>query len=350
MVCESACNLPGEKVYCFVLEVSGVHIPGCLVLAPMAGITDGAFRLIARKEGAALVFTELISADGLKRRNDKTRRYLSFSPEERPIGIQLFGNDPDVVSEAVKVVEEVEPDFIDLNFGCPVRKVVRRGGGAALLRDLKTMQAMARAAVSAVSIPITAKIRSGWSKNEIVAVDAVRMLEDAGVCLVTVHARTQTAGFGGEADWDIIREAKARAHIPIAGNGDIRSPEDARVMKETTGCDLIMIGRGAMGRPWLFRHAAHVLATGELLPEPDYRDRILMCLDHYDTALRMKGPAAVVQMRKHIGWYLRGMPGSHRIRQDMFQLLDPSEVKQGLLAYAESLELGRPALAGRSET
>jgi len=305
----------------------------------MAGVTDRAFRSVAKSEGAALVFTGLISADGLVRDSRKSHRMMAFLPEERPIGVQLFGSDPEIVAEAAREVEKLKPNLIDLNFGCPVRKVVKCGAGAALLKDPGRIRALVKAVVSAVSIPVSGKIRSGWDESHPVAVEVSRILEEEGACAVTVHARTKKMRFGGRADWSVIRKVKEAISLPVIGNGDVLSPEDGRRMLEETGCDLVMIGRGALGRPWIFRQMNHYLTTGEKLNDPSFGERIEVCLKHYTLSLRLLGKArGVKEMRKHIGWYLRGMPGSRQVRQEIFSITDPGKVESRLRHYADQLE------------
>ena len=322
------------------MEIRDIHISGRSVLAPLAGVADNAFRLMAKEGGASMVFSELISADGLVRDSEKTYRLMKFYPEERPIGIQLFGNDPDILAEAVCIVESIKPDVIDLNFGCPAKKVVRRGAGAALMRDLPKMRAIAQAVVRKTSFPVSAKIRSGWHENEMTAVDASRILEDAGVCWIAVHGRTGKMGFRGQADWGVIRDVKSSVSIPVIGNGDVKSPEDAKRMFDMTGCDLVMIGRGALGRPWLFDRIDHFLQTGKLKAEPSFRERIDICLRHYERALHLLGEErGVKEMRKHIGWYLKGMPMNSQIKQSVFLMNDPERVTSTLKEYSNRLEL-----------
>jgi nifR3 family TIM-barrel protein len=318
------------------MRLFGLDIEQRAVLAPMAGITDTPFRLAAREWGAGFTVSELVSADGLVRQSEKTYALMAFDPQERPFGIQVFGSDPSVMAEAARIAERLEPDFIDLNFGCPARKVVHRGAGAALLTDLDRLQSIARSVKAAVSVPVSAKIRSGWEEGKPVAVEAARILEAEGMDAVTVHARTRQAGFKGKADWTLIREVRQAVSITLIGNGDVSEPEDAKRMLDDTGCDFVMVGRGALGRPWIFDRIERLMKTGESVPEPSPRERIGVCLAHYALALRFR-PAgkAVKEMRKHIAWYLRGMPGAAEFRSQVFTLTDPALVTEKLKAFGE---------------
>jgi len=326
-------------VYFGVLNIKGIHIPGKSVLAPMAGITDKTFRQIVKSMGVSLVFTELISSDGLVRDSTKTFQMLQFRPEERPIGIQLFGNDPEIMARGAQIAESAGFDSIDLNFGCPAKKVVKKGAGAALLNNLRRLKDITRAVVQATSIPVSGKIRIGWTEKNLVAVEVSRILEQEGVCWVTVHGRTKQMGFKGQADWNSIRSVKEAVSIPIIGNGDVKSPEDAKCMIDETGCDMVMVGRGALGKPWLFKQIDRYLEMGELGEPPSYRERIELCLSHYQLALKNLGvERGVREMRKHIGWYIKGLPDSSRIRTSVFTMTEPDYVKKILQDYAKSLE------------
>lgn len=316
------------------MHIGNLTIQNKACLAPMAGITDTPFRLMAKTFGAGLVFSELVSAEGIARRNEKTLQLLRFLPEERPIGIQLFGTNPEAFRKAVPIVLEFSPDWIDLNFGCPAKKVVKRGAGSALLKNLSQIQAIAEAVVSISPVPVTAKIRTGWDSKQIVAVEVAQLLQQVGISAITVHARTKEDGFKNRADWSTIRAVREAVSIPVIGNGDVYTPQDAKRMIEETGCDMVMIGRGALGRPWIFQHIQHFLDTGRLLEDPPFSERIDICLRHYQLALKyLPKQRAVFEMRKHVGWYLKSIPGAKEFRQKVFQLTSPQQVIEQLQAF-----------------
>ncbi|OPX24292.1 MAG: tRNA dihydrouridine synthase DusB [Candidatus Latescibacteria bacterium 4484_107] len=256
------------------MHIGNVSLSGPVVLAPLAGVTDHSFRLLCREMGASLVYTEMVSADGLVRKNPGTGRLIHFGESERPIGVQLFGSDLAIMARGAEQLAERGFDLIDLNFGCPVKKVVKRNAGSALMRDPERLARITEAVVGAVDLPVTVKIRSGWSEEAINAVQVARLVQEAGAKAITVHARTRKMGFSGQADWEVIAEVKAAVSIPVIGNGDVRTPEDARRMFDDTGCDLVMIGRGALGNPWIFRRTVVFLRTGAHLPEPNLRERM----------------------------------------------------------------------------
>lgn len=288
-------------------------------LAPMAGVTDLPYRLLARKYGADLVVSEMISAQAIVYRNQRTLNMLAIHEEERPCAIQLFGHDPEVMAAAAALVfEQVQPDMIDLNFGCPTPKVVKNGDGAALLRDPDRLSRIAAAVVRAVPIPVTAKIRLGWDERSINCLEVVRRLEDAGVHWITVHARTREQFYSGKARWEYIAAIKANSRLPIVGNGDIYTPADAREMITQTSCDHIAIGRGAQGNPWIFQQVKAYLAAGELLPPPSLEERIGVALRHLEMKIEADGEErAVREMRPHLAWYLKGVPFSSAIRREL---------------------------------
>ncbi len=336
---KKSCKLKTKVVY-FKMFLGNVKIEQKTVLAPLAGVSDSPFRQICKAFGAGLVFTEMVSADGLVQESEKTRQYLKYEPMERPIGVQLFGDDPEIMAEATRIVAAEAFDLIDINLGCPVPKVTRRGAGSALLKNLKQIEKIVTAMVRATSIPVLAKVRSGWNEDKIVAVDLARMLEQIGLAGITVHGRTQTMKFSGYADWSIIQSVKAAVKIPVIGNGDITQPADARRMLDETGCDLVMIGRGAFGNPWIFKRINHYLASGSELPEPELSEKIDICLHQIRMMTKIYPERnAVFEARKHIGWYMKGFPQSSQFRKQVFHLLDQNAVEQALIDYRDSLNL-----------
>jgi tRNA-dihydrouridine synthase B len=289
-----------------------------LYLAPMAGVTDTIFRQLCKEQGADVLVTEFVSAEGVFRRNERTLAYLEFAESERPIGVQLFGADPEHLGEAARmIVDWKRPDFIDLNFGCPVNKVVSKNGGSALLRDCPLLEKVARGVVKAVApFPVTAKIRIGWDDASVNAPEAARILEGAGVAAIAVHGRTKAQGYSGEADWDVIAQVAATVCVPVIGNGDIASAHDVeRRMK--TGVRGVMIGRAAMSAPWLFHQIKHYLRTGELLPAPSLEQRWAQIIRHCRWKVEREGSElhAMQSMRSRLMAYSRGMPEAKRLRE-----------------------------------
>jgi len=317
--------------------LAGIEIKEPVVLAPLAGWTDTVYRQLCKEFGVGLIFTEMASADALVRNKTRTLDICRFTEVERPIGVQLFGAEADTLARAAEIVAELRPDCIDINFGCPAKKVVKRGGGSALMRDLSLIEEIGRAVVAATPIPVTAKLRSGWSDT--VVVEACLQLEQAGVAAVTIHPRTQKMGFKGRADWRLIAEVKRALKIPVIGNGDIAAPADARRMFEETGCDLVMIGRAAQGNPWIFSRTIAQLRTGVDVPPPTNAERLALCIRHLDLQARHYGEhVAVYTMRKHIASYLKGVPNVAEFRDQLFRKNDIGEVRADLLAFADNLE------------
>lgn len=315
-----------------------IKLAGRVVLAPLAGITDSSFRIICRQLGAAMVFTEMISTDGLVRNNSRTLEYLFFREAERPIGFQLFGSEPDSFVRALSIVEPYQPDVIDLNFGCPVRKVVKRGAGAALLKDIDRLEAITRAVVQHASRPVLAKIRKGWDEQRSNTLEVAKRLEQCGIAAITVHPRTKMQGYAGRSDWQIITRIKRQVSVPIIGSGDVRSAEDAQQMIDETGCDLVMIGRASLGNPWIFQQAHHFIQTGEKLPPPNFQQRLTIIQQHVGDIIAMKGEKIALQeIRKHLGWYLKGLPHSAKIRSELLQLKSRTDLMSYLTCYFNDL-------------
>ena len=289
-----------------------------------------------------MVFCEMTSADGLVRKNPKTYTLLEYRPEERPIGAQLCGADPGVMAEAARECEALGFDSVDLNYGCPVRKVIAREAGAAMLNDLAHLDQVTRAVVRAVSLPVTAKIRIGWDQKSINAHEVARVLEGAGVRWVTVHARCRSEKFTGQAHWEVIREVKEATSLPVIGNGDVKTPEDAHRMMRETGCDGVMVGRGSFGNPWLFERAQRLVEGGDPGPVPTTRERIETAVGHLRDLTTTKGDYAAVLMRKHIAWYVRGFYDNSSLCRDVNHAQSVAEVEELLYRYLEALEAGPP--------
>jgi tRNA-dihydrouridine synthase B len=312
------------------INIDGLKIEYPVFLAPMAGVTDKPFRTMCKSFGAAVVFTEFVSSEGIIRGNDKTINYMRFDEIERPIGIQIFGHDPETLARSAQYIEEnLKPDIIDLNFGCPVPKVVKRGAGSAILKDLDQLEKIAKWVVRAVNSPVTAKIRSGWDNGGIVAVEAAKRLEAQGVSLITVHPRTTKQRYTGEADWSIIKDVKKAIKIPLIGNGDIHTPQDAKQMIEETGCDGIMIGRATMGKPWLFRDVIDYLTKGELPPEGDQDQISRSFFKHLDLQKENYSLMYAGNLFKpHAAAYIRGMDGAAHMRFEINRSKDIDAIRE----------------------
>ncbi|MFQ6606171.1 MAG: tRNA dihydrouridine synthase DusB [Fidelibacterota bacterium] len=302
------------------LTIGSLVVAPPVLLAPMAGITDYPFRLLCKEMGAGLVYSEFVSAHGIIRENRKTLDMIRFTPEERPIGIQIFGDKPQVMAQAAQhIVEQFAPDLIDINYGCPVPKVTRHGAGSAALRDLTLMEDITRVVVKAIpDVPVTVKMRSGWDKTSIVIPQAGPLLQDCGVKAITLHPRTARQGFQGQADWRLIKELKAAVSIPVIGNGDIRKPADVLRMFQETDCDAVMIGRAALGNPWFFQQAQALLKGLPLPAMPSLSNRVELCKRHLDLMREWHGERIGTNlMRKHFGWYIKGFPGAATYRQEL---------------------------------
>jgi nifR3 family TIM-barrel protein len=297
----------------------------------MAGVSNTVFRRICKKHGADVLVTEFVSADGILHKNKRTREYLEFSEEERPVGVQLFGAEPEHLAEAAKyVVDWVRPDFIDLNFGCPVNKVVSKNGGSALLKDCPLLEKVARAVVQASPVPVTAKIRLGWSDATINACQTAKILQDAGIQALAVHGRTKEQGYSGEANWDRIAEVADAVSIPVIGNGDITCVEDVLRHRQASKIAGVMIGRAAMSGPWIFGQIKHFLATGEVLPPPSLEVRWSQIIDHCRQEVAWRGAEGPVMhsLRARLMAYSRGMPAGRHLRSLMQQVSSISDIQK----------------------
>lgn len=286
-----------------------------VVLAPMAGVTDLPFRLLVKEMGASLVYSEMVSNKGLLYSNCHTLDLLRIDERERPVAVQIFGSEPAGMAAAARLVAQGGADMIDINMGCPTPKIVRNGEGSALMRQPELAYDIMAAVVAAVPVPVTVKIRKGWDEMSVNAVAIAKLAERAGVAAVAVHGRTREQFYTGRADWDIIRQVKQAVSIPVIGNGDVKSPADARELLDATGCDGVMIGRAAQGNPWLFRRVGHYLATGELLSPPSLDERLGLVARHLTMLIEHKGEyTAIREMRRHAAWYTKGLPRAAELR------------------------------------
>ncbi len=327
------------------MQAGPLHLDGKMLLSPLCGVTDSPFRTLARRHGAAMVFCEMTSSDGLVRKNPKTFELLEYRPEERPVGSQLCGSDAAIMADAARMCADLGFDSVDLNYGCPVRKVIARDAGAAMLTDLHRLERVTKAVVDAVSLPVTAKIRIGWDKNTVNAHEVARVLEGTGVRWITVHARTRTEKFTGQAHWEVIARVKEATSLPVIGNGDVKTPEDAKRMVDETGCDAVMVGRGSFGNPWLFERGNRILAGLDPGPEPTPRERIQTAVTHLHDLARKKGEYASTLMRKHIAWYVRGLYDNSTLCREVNHAKSIAEVEELLWRYLDRLETPRASTA-----
>jgi len=297
----------------------------------MEDITDPSFRFLCKLNGADFMYTEFISSDGLIRDGEKSVRKLNIYNFERPIGIQLYGHLTEAMVEAALIAETASPELIDINFGCPMKKIANRGAGAGMLRNIPLMISMTEAIVKAVKLPVTVKTRLGWDEQSSNIVEVAERLQDTGISALTIHGRTRAQLYRGAADWTLIGEVKnnPRMKIPVIGNGDIDSPEKAREMFSKYGVDGIMIGRATVGRPWIFRDIRHYLSTGELLPEPDVEEKAALALLHLDKSIEFKeGKRAILEMRRHLSNYFKGLPHFRETRLRLLTTLEPEEIRE----------------------
>lgn len=319
------------------MKIGSIDIDKPLALAPMEDVTDISFRIICKKLGADLLYTEFTSSEALIRDAAKALKKIEVAEEERPVAIQLFGGVETSMEGAAGVAEKMRPDFIDINCGCWVKDVAMRGAGSGLLRDLPRFESIVRSTVRGTSLPVTVKTRLGWDKNSINILDVARMVEDAGAKALTVHCRTRDMAHDGAADWSWLERIKQVIRIPLIGNGDVRAPEDAKKMFET-GCDGVMIGRAAIANPWIFRETRHFLETGEHLPLPTPEERIRVCIEHLNLSVRYKGEKyGVLEFRKYYSGYLKGLPFIAKLRAELMTHLSVVPILERLSAYEEEI-------------
>src|SRR5512142_598854 len=309
-----------------------------LYLAPMAGVSESPFRRLCRRFGADVVVTEFLSAEGIRRENEATIAKLRFGADERPIGVQIFGAEPDAMADAARLVTDVfGPEFVDINFGCPVKKVVKRNGGSGCLKDLGLVAAVTRAVVAATPLPVTVKIRSGWDEATRDPVRIALCCQEAGARALTLHPRTRAQLYSGEARWDEIARVVRALTIPVIGNGDVHSAEDVLRMREETGCAGVMIARGSFGNPWIFAEARALLDGRLKPPPPSAAERFEVALGHARLALELEGdsPSTVIEFRKHLGWYTRGLRGAAELRDRLHRVDTLAEAERIFSAYLD---------------
>lgn len=297
------------------MKIGNIEIENCLALGPMAGVTDLPFRLLCKEMGCNMLYTEMVSAKAILYKNKNTKELLNIDKNEHPVGVQLFGSDPDIMAQIAAQVEEGECDFIDINMGCPVPKIVNNGEGSALLKQPKLVEEILTKMVKAVNKPVTVKIRKGFENGTVYAAEIAKIAESCGVSAIAVHGRTREQYYSGKADWDVIKDVKKAVKIPVIGNGDIFSAEDAKAMKEYTGCDGLMVARGARGNPWIFREIKEYLENGNVIDKPKINDIREMIIRHAKMLVDYKGEyTGIREMRKHIAWYTAGLPHSAELR------------------------------------
>ena len=324
-----------------MFKIGNIELKNNVVLAPMAGVCNSAFRKIIKEMGCGLIYAEMVSDKAMVYNSKKTHDMLYFEEGERPIAQQIFGSDVETFVEAAKMVYDImKPDIIDINMGCPVPKVaVKAQAGSALLKNPGKIKEIVEAVVASVPIPITVKIRSGWDSKSINAAEVAQIIESAGASAITIHGRTRSQGYTGKADLDIIKQVKEAVNIPVIGNGDIVDIESAKHMLEYTKCDAIMIGRGALGNPWLIREIVEYLETGTILEKPTYEERINMCFHHLEYLSKLKDEkVAVLEMRSHIAWYLKGLPNSTLVKNECFKSKTKEELEKILNNYLKELK------------
>jgi len=311
------------------MKIGNVELDNPYILAPMAGVTDLPFRLLCKEQGAGLLCMEMVSAKALQYKNKNTKALLAIHPKEYPVSLQLFGSDPQIISEQAKRIEELPFQILDINMGCPVPKVVRNGEGSALMKNPKLVYEIVEQTVKAIKKPVTVKIRKGFDDTCINAVEIAKVIEEAGASAVAVHGRTREQYYSGKADWEIIRQVKEAVSIPVIGNGDVTSGEKAIAIQKETGCDGVMIGRGAQGNPWIFHELVEYEKTGVLPERPSKEEIKKTMLRHARLQIEFKGDyLGIREMRKHVAWYTKGMEGSAKLRDDINKVESYEELEE----------------------
>ena len=324
------------------LKIGNVTLDNGLVLAPMAGVTDLPYRLICKEQGCGLVYTEMISAKAIFYNNRNTLPLMEIKPEERPVSLQLFGSEPELMGEMAKKIEEQPFDILDVNMGCPVPKVVNNGEGSALMKDPVLVGRIIESIVKSIKKPVTVKFRKGFDMNSVNAVEIAKVAQESGAAAVAVHGRTRSQYYSGTADWDIIRQVKEAVSIPVIGNGDIFHADDASKMVAQTGCDGVMVGRGAEGNPWLFSNILHYEQTGEVKGKPDAEEMCAMIMRHARMQMDFKGEyLGIREMRKHVGWYTSGYPDSSRLRSTVNKIETFEELENLIEEYVDRVKFIR---------
>ncbi|KXZ38916.1 tRNA-dihydrouridine synthase B [Alkalithermobacter thermoalcaliphilus JW-YL-7 = DSM 7308] len=316
------------------MKIGNVLIENNVFLAPMAGVTDLSFRLLCKEMGCGLLYTEMINAKALCYGDEKTKSMIKIDKREHPIAIQIFGSEVEFMAKAAYILNEYDNEILDINMGCPAPKVVKNGDGSALMKRPDLVEKILKEVVKNSQKPVTVKIRKGWDENSVNAVEIAKIAESCGVSAIAVHGRTREQFYSGKADWDIIRKVKQSVSIPVIGNGDIFEAEDALDMINQTNCDAVMIGRGAQGNPWIFKRVSHYLKTNELLKKPSAEEVIQTAIKHLQMDIKEKGEyVGIREMRKHIGWYLKGLKGSAKLRDEINRITEYDKVLEKLYSY-----------------
>ncbi|MGL5329732.1 MAG: tRNA dihydrouridine synthase DusB [Peptostreptococcaceae bacterium] len=318
------------------MKIGNVELKNKVFLSPMAGVTDLPFRLICKEQNCGMLYTEMINAKALCYDDENTKKMLKIEDEEHPVAVQIFGSEPEYMGRAAEIMNSYSNEVLDINMGCPAPKVVKNGDGSALMKNPKLAEEVLKAVVKNSTKPVTLKIRKGWDDDSVNAVEIAKIAEASGISALAIHGRTREQYYSGKADWNIITDIKNSIDIPVIGNGDVFTVEDAQNMIAKTGCDAIMIGRGAQGNPWIFKRINHYMQTGEILPEPTMEEKMNTAKKHLKLAVEEHGEyVAVREMRKHIAWYLKGLKGSAKVRDEINKITSYEDVVKRLDDYME---------------